>query len=550
MFKNTRPTTADNAIFSRIRSAAVLAFTLMLIQAATAPDVSAQVWLDSINIASKKLTCTRSVSVRQGDLVIVEANLNIGPGGAAPTTMTVTTAGGQSLFLEPSRRSGRIEYLTYARGDQACAQIRKWDSGDSATVRIGIRPRTNLVPTAPVINGDGSVNFGFRVGDQPWSTAKRVVVELFFAQGRKAIGNPIAERTLLFGAFSAGDINIPLGSIPDPPAGTTHLLAWIDRFDQVPETDEGDNVAVTTLPNLKIAPPSYDAHNRISFGYSISSAAPVTSNRYVTVDLYYARGPKLGDRLPGIPPLRSSAISFRPGAKDNFILPPGEYPLPPEDASHLLAVIDQDRQVLEADKSDNVAARAIQIAPGYKPFRLHRGVRVYVRDVNQRPAFYLTVVDLDLANMRGNLREGGISYINHHWDDLERRNTRSHELAVVINGTFFQGVGRVIPGEISLGLKYDGRIVHRGARINDPTFLNVGVLTYADDTASIIPYKASGVIDPFQLMDNARYKSLVSVLPTISDVEADRRVERTWIALRDPVAGGLVGEPRFKTVVI
>jgi hypothetical protein len=376
------------------------------------------------------------------------------------------------------------------------------------------------------------------------------VVELFFAQGRKAIGNPIAERTLLFGAFSAGDINIPLGSIPDPPAGTTHLLAWIDRFDQVPETDEGDNVAVTTLPNLKIAPPSYDAHNRISFGYSISSAAPVTSNRYVTVDLYYARGPKLGDRLPGIPPLRSSAISFRPGAKDNFILPPGEYPLPPEDASHLLAVIDQDRQVLEADKSDNVAARAIQIAPGYKPFRLHRGVRVYVRDVNQRPAFYLTVVDLDLANMRGNLREGGISYINHHWDDLERRNTRSHELAVVINGTFFQGVGRVIPGEISLGLKYDGRIVHRGARINDPTFLNVGVLTYADDTASIIPYKASGVIDPFQLMDNARYKSLVSVLPTISDVEADRRVERTWIALRDPVAGGLVGEPRFKTVVI
>src|SRR4051794_30648206 len=91
---------------------------LSLLAIVSLPDLaSGQTWLGEVRITSGLTQGTPSVPVRPGDQVVVEAVLNIGPGGPSPTTMNVWTASGHSFTLGPGRTSATITFLATAASD-------------------------------------------------------------------------------------------------------------------------------------------------------------------------------------------------------------------------------------------------------------------------------------------------------------------------------------------------------------------------------------------------------------------------------------------------
>ncbi|MCG3146056.1 MAG: hypothetical protein HONDAALG_03861 [Gammaproteobacteria bacterium] len=503
----------------------------------------AQVWLGEARVTTRLTHCTPNVVIRPGDIVVVESRLNIGPGGPSPTTMRVSTATGPRDSLGPEKREGRLRFLSYRESERVCAQIGNWDSDDSGYVRVGIEPRANLIASPPVINGDGSFNYGYRVGDRPWETVRRVVVELFYAKvdsGRiTRLGNPIQKHTLLFQANSFGDFNIPPNAIPVPPAGTTHLLTIIDRLDQVPESNENDNMILRELPNFKIKAVDYDDRGQIIYGYQVNSRVPIVTTKYVEVELFYARGRALNDILPDVPRVHGSTLDLRAGANVSFTLKPGEYPLPPPEAKYIIAVIDRSNLARESNEADNVYVESVQIAPGYRLDTHAEGVAVYHRNVDSSPAYYVTVVDFSKTTIRSSVLNESVSNIINHWDEMLRGNTGERRLKVVINGTFFESSSA--NSAFTLGLKRNGTVVSEGSRPNfhsQPRLFSIGV-----NSLGILPHQTA-------VLHNDVYRDLVGSLDSSSPIDPNDATERTWIGLRDFLGNGPSGEPRYKTMLI
>src|SRR4051812_40053517 len=85
---------------------------LSLLVLASLPNLaSGQTWLGEVRVTTSLTYGTPTISVRPGDLVVVEGTLYIGPGGPSPTTMNVWTASGRRLALGPGHTSDRITFL-------------------------------------------------------------------------------------------------------------------------------------------------------------------------------------------------------------------------------------------------------------------------------------------------------------------------------------------------------------------------------------------------------------------------------------------------------
>ena len=224
----------------------------------------AQTWLADVHVNTDFTQGTNTISVRPGDTVVMEASLNEDD-GVFPTTMRVWTASGHSFDLRQGHASDRISFITPFTTDAAYGHFGNHDADDVGYIRIGIMPRANLTALTPVLEGDGSISYGYRVGDKPWNPwGHRVTVELFFVQGNTIVGPKIAEHTLLTNANARGWFNVPATQIPPVPVSADGVMAVIDRQDVIPESDESDNIAVAPLPNLRVVAPRYESSGDIT----------------------------------------------------------------------------------------------------------------------------------------------------------------------------------------------------------------------------------------------------------------------------------------------
>jgi hypothetical protein len=505
----------------------------------------AQIWLADVHVRSQLTYGTNSVSVRPGDTVVAEGHLTTDE----HTTMNVWTASGHSFGLGPNHTSDRITFLTPYSNDIAYGAFRIFDEdGDDdedGYIRIGIMPRANLTALNPVIRGDGGIEYGYRVGDRSWNPwGHHVTVELFYAHGNTIVGPKIAEHTLLTGANSSGWFVIPASQVPPVPAGADGVLAWIDRQDVIPESDESDNEAYTPLTNLRAIAPTYTATGNIEYGYQVQRAYAVT-NQYVTVDLFYATGPTLNDILPNVPPIHESSLNLNPGPEHWFELPLGSYPLPPPEATHLVAVIDRYNAMREGDpgKSDNSASTLCQVAPGYRRSAYFQGVGIYTKVENGK-TIYATVVHLQNASLGQLVNSTGYPKMGAWWDMAAKFNTSTRRLKAMINGTEFgpdwwlNPLGSKI--EFADGLKVDGMVLDYGAKAANPANERV-LFTFGVNTAAIIPYNKS-------VMDDARYPNLIGAISGTRKTNVSGAT-RQWGGLRDSAFLGYQGETRFLTVV-
>jgi len=545
---NHFPMLSNNHQSASHRWLRALKFTICLIAAFILSSLAgitaqAQTLLGTVN-ATRPINSCGTFSFRSGDTITVDASLDIGPTPPGPTEMTVSLSTGQSFRLGSGNTHVRVSYLMNTSSVQVCVHnLRNFDSDDSGRAKVYLEPRANLIANPPVINGEGSFNYGYRVGDRSWNTVRRVVVELFYAKvesGRiTRLGNPIQEHTLLFQANSFGDFNISPNAIPPPPAGTTHLQTIIDRLDQVPESNENDNSVLTELPNFKIKAVDYDSQGQITYGYQIPSRVPIVTTQRIEVELFYASGRMLKDILPDEPRVHSSLLDLRAGANVNFTLKPGEYPLAPPDAKYIIAVIDRANLARESNESDNVYVESAQIAPGYRFDTKAEGVAVYHKNEGSSPAYYVTVIDFSKTTLRSSLLNESKSNILAHWDTMLRGNTSERRLKVVINGTFFES--NDANSAFTLGLKRNGTIVSEGARPNfhsQPRLFSIGV-----NSLGILPHQP-------EILRNDVYKDLVGSLGSSSPIDPNDATERTWIGLRDFLGNGPNGEPRYKTMLI
>ena len=501
-------------------------------------------WLGEVRVTTQFTHVTPTVTVRPGDRVVVEGTLNIGPGGPSPTTMNVWTASGRRFTLGPGRTSDRISFLTTAKSDQAYGHIFNWDKDDSGRVRIGIEPRPDLIALAPRLETDGAVSYGYRVGNRSWDPyGNRVTVQLWYRGGQTIYG-PIDEKTLLTRADAQGWFRVPPDRIPAPPSNGTHLIVLIDRLDVIPESDENNNRAETQMPNLKVLTPRYATNGDIEYGYQITSA-PAVTNQSVELELYYARGPRLSDIISS-PRVHATNLDLNPGPERRTTLKVGNYPLPPHDATHLVAVIDRRNAIREGapGEADNVATSACQMAYGYQQLGWIRGVGVYRTQV-RRVDVFATVVHLRDARLGqlGSLTE--FPRLDDWWSQALRFAIPTRPLAAVVNGTFFEHDWfNPISGQqrFSYGLKVDGTILDAGSLAPDRS-RQAFFFTYSDRTVALIPYSSD-------LLNDAAYPNLIGAISgNRRPANTNTPSRRHWVGVRDAVGKGPRGEKRCETVV-
>lgn len=502
-------------------------------------------WLGEVRVTTQFTHGTPTVTVRPGDRVVVEASLNIGPGGPSPTTMNVWTGSGRRFTLGPGRTSDRISFLTTSTSDRAFGHIFNWDKDDSGRVRIGIEPRPDLIALAPRLESDGAVSYGYRVGNRSWDPyGNRVTVQLWYRADRTIFG-PIDERTLLLSANAQGWFRVPPDRIPAPPSNASHLIVLVDRLDVIPESDENNNRAETELPNLKALTPRYATNGDIDYGYQITSRVPAVTNQYVELELYYARGPRLSDIIRS-PRVHATTLDLNPGPERRTTLKVGKYPLPPHDATHLVAVIDRNNAIREGapGEADNVAAVACQMATGYQQLGWIRGVGVYRTQVRGVDVF-ATVVHLRDARLGqlGSLTE--FPRLDDWWSRALSFASPTRPLAAVVNGTFFEHDWfEPFRGQqqFPYGLKVDGTILDAGSLAPDPSRQAV-LFTYSNRTVALIPYSSN-------LLNDTAYPNLIGAISGIRrPSNTNTRTRRHWVGVRDVVGNGPRGEKRCETVV-
>ena len=358
---------------------------------------TAQSWLGEVHVRSQFTYGTNTVNLRVGDKVVLDCRLSTDENNTAH----VWTASGHAFDIGPSNGEVQITYTANSTSDVAYGRFTTFgedgddDEDEDADVRIGIMPRANLVATKPTVRGDGSVTYGYSVGDLPWDPrGNNVGVELYYARGTTPLGGPIASHSLLTQANSHGLFAVSKAQLPSPPSGTDGLVCIVDKSDVIPESNESDNVAQTPLTNLRVIAPTVDDRGTLHFGYEIQRTYAVTSN-YVTLDLYYASGPSVSSILDTVPPIYSTTLNLAPSGPQNLEMKLGEYPLAPPEARYIVEVIDRHQVVTQGGPgtTDDSASVQASVAPGYTLYAYVPGIAVYKKSVNGIRLF-ATVVDL------------------------------------------------------------------------------------------------------------------------------------------------------------
>ncbi|MCC6783756.1 MAG: hypothetical protein IT457_13010 [Planctomycetes bacterium] len=490
---------------------------------------------------------TLRVDARPGDEVVLELSLEVGPGGPSPTTLRWSTASGQRGELQEGQAADTIRYRIRQADDLVRARIDNWDSDDSALLRVGIERRANLSVSGPRIEADQSVSFGYQVGDRSWDPyGHNVGVVLYYSDGKRPLGAAIRSSGLLLAAQSQGSIQVPRHELPPMPPKATGFMALVDVDDRIPESDECDNRAFTELPALCIEAPRYDRSGAIAYGYRNCGSVPARTRDYVTVELRYARGPSLADVLPDVPAIHSSPIELQPGKGARFKLRPGKFALPPAEATHVVAAINAQGLILEADRADNVAALPVQVAPGFARVAAQSGVSV-LRGRHGGREVHVVILDLTRSTLGSLVSRDPVGpqhipwQTSHFWDRAAREQSGSLTLLALVNGTFFW------PDWWERMLSGGGNVFTPGLKAGGKTFNAQGdgyLLAYGERSpwCSLIRHSAAAFA-------SSDYPNLVGVSSLRAQRSRTAVTARTWVAMRDVIGKGPRREKRHGTLI-
>jgi hypothetical protein len=499
--------------------------------------------------ATLPISDCRNFTVKAGDKVSIDAFLGVPSSEVIPTSMTVTISTGSEFTV--SLGNPRVSQLyTIPTSDFSVCVVNlvNFDSDDSGRADVYLEPRPNLTALPPQVQPNGDLIYGYRVGDRAWDPrTNNVPVELSYYNQTTKKYTLIAAHGMRLEANATESIPIRAAQVPTVPPGTTHLVVRVDKNDDIPESNEDDNVQFFPLPksNLIVTSLAYDSANRITVGYQFNSVMPVIPPN-IQLKLNYATGTRFSDIVRDYPALKEMELSPQDLPRNTLrqiTLNVGEYLLPTSEATHLLASIDlPDDRLPEDNPNDNIKTVPVQIAPGYTRLTVGRGSGVAIY---QKGNYFVTVVDLTKATLASSLnRETAFGSIGYHFKKGLRGNTSRRSLKVALNGTFFkEEIYRNLQTGFTYGLKHNGKgldfsldVAEGGSGVPAQFF------TFERGSASII----SHLYTPY---NNSRYRNLAGVLAPpsqTSTVAGNRNV----VGLRDEMGNGAIGETRYRTLLI
>ncbi len=525
-------------------------------------------WIHELKPNSGYWYCGFNLPTLRGDIVVVNASVTNEPKCPSPASLHIWTRdGGVRETLTPNQPRREFEFRASGQ-TSICSQIEKWDRYHSGYVKIGIRQRINL---SPILRreSDGTISYGYINSPVEFGADRWIKLRWYYARGQSIMGAGFGEETVTVqNGYRSEKILMP-STLPNPPQGATHLLLRLDDNFELPETNESDNTASLPLseiyPNIRVIDLVYLPEGRIQFGYKVTGTTNFWRNKKVKIELFYAKGTDpTKDILYDHPRIAFREIVLQTGKEEVFDISPGHYILPDEKTTHLIAVVDGGNEIPETIESDNSLIIKSEMPDDYRIIYQRKGLSVLRKDIDRQPAYYMIVADLEKSDIRSN-RDTSQCWPSpeDHWEQLEKKNSRSVALGALINGTFFgpaETVAACIPGmNVSLSnLRYSyglrqGAFKDTGFDLAGKDYINF--FTWGDDSAAIIPYKQGRdtQLDPYGLFSKDEYKNLVSLLPTQPwhpIVHVNSEESRNWIAIRDWAKYGSIGEKRFRTVLV
>ncbi len=518
----------------------------------------------SVEVSPNRLppggTRCAGLSIRNGDRLTGTTTHYAGPGGGRVPNISHTRVYANSVLVysddlniddygNPGSRNIDIPPVNYTKVD-VCISAEDYDSNDIAKVTLRIAPRSNLTALLPIVQPNGDLIYGYRVGNRAWDPRTNYVpVELFYYNQTTKKYTLIAAHGMRLEANATESFPIGAAEVPTVPAGTTHLAVRIDKNDVIPESDEDDNVQLFPLPksNLIVTSLAYDSANRITIGYEFNSVMPVIPPN-IQLKLNYATGTRFSDIVRDYPALKEVELSSQdlPRNKSRQItLNAGEYLLPTSEATQLLASIDMpDDRFPEDSDSDNIKTAPVQIAPGYTRLTIGRGSGVAVY---QKGNYFVTVVDLSKATLASSLNREAAYFgqLGYHFNRGLRGNTSRRSLKVVVNGAIFrQDLPINLQTEYTYGLKHNGRLINPGASSPVSGRTDIHVVAFSFDRSS-----ASITINKHALLNDRRYRNVVGTVSTPNPPTTEPNTKNV-VGLRDQIGNGIYGEVRYRTLLI
>jgi hypothetical protein len=203
-------------------------------------------------------------------------------------------------------------------------------------------------------SSDGGVDMSYADSDAPVPSDTTEALYWADASG-KPIGGPIpgTVETIPAGTVvgTYGPFNFSTAQLGDPPQGTATLIARVDPDNLVPESNENNNDSTPlVLPDLSASLTWNTTDGGVDMSYADSNA-PVPFD--TTEALYWAdaSGKRMGDPIAGTIETISAGTSI--GPSQTFHFDASALGTPPQGAAQLLAFVDPDNLVVEADKGNN-----------------------------------------------------------------------------------------------------------------------------------------------------------------------------------------------------
>lgn len=503
--------------------------------------------------ATRPIRDCRDFTVRAGDKVSIDAFLDVPPSEVIPTSMTVTISTGSEFTVSLDKtRVSQLYTIPTSNFTVCIVNLVNFDSDDSGRADVYLEPRPNLTALPAQVLPNGDLIYGYRVGNRAWDPrTNNVPVELSYYNQTTKKYTLIAAHGMRLEANATESIPIRAAQVPTVPPGTTHLVVRVDKNDDIPESDDDDNVQLFPLPksNLIVTSLAYDSANRITVGYQFNSVMPVIPPT-IQLKLNYAIGTRFSDIVRDYPALKDVELSPQDLPRNTprqMTLNVGEYLLPTSEATHLLASIDSpDNRFPEDNENDNQKALLVQIAPGYTRLPYGRGVGVAIYQKGTcipliTTCYFVTVTDLTKATLASSLNRRSSDMLSYHFRHGVRGNTAKRTLRAVVNGTYFDRENDPST-PFTFGLKYNGRTQNTGRITIDNA--KVQLFTFAQGSAGVIPASRT------ETFGIPKCKNIFGVISPLIDNSLGASTARTVAGLRDPNGNGIQGETRYRTLLI
>lgn len=242
-----------------------------------------------------------------------------------------------------------------------------YDNSGAFTVRVTVELPDLVTNSLTWDTVQGGVKFQYAVNNDALATA--TTAKLFWANGTTTTaiipGAPVIfTQDIPVGTSGlSAVIPVPAANFANPPATATHVLLVLDPDNLVSESDEGNNVMALALPDLAAVSFTWNtSQGGADFQYAINNT-PLP--QATTAKLYWAAGTNTSDIISANPPFVTPIYSMDipTGSFGTTVahFPASVFDSRPAGATHVLAVLDYDNQVVETDKSNNSKALALNL---------------------------------------------------------------------------------------------------------------------------------------------------------------------------------------------